>query len=92
MKPQEEQVVISRVRIPETDLRIEERRASPPPPVAAAMPAVLPKTASWWLVVLLVGLLCTGAAGLLQAHSRQIALASLPRNVDANVVDTEPRQ
>ena len=64
MKPQTDEIVISRVQIPETPVSLETRRANPI--VAQVTPSVLPKTASAWPTVLAAGLLALFGAGALR--------------------------
>lgn len=61
MKPTVEDVVIARVRVPETPKTLEERRAEPVQ-VAQALPAELPRTASRLPALLLVGALAVAGA------------------------------
>lgn len=68
MAPRAEEVVISRVRVPESPTSVEQRQADPV--VAQATPSVLPKTASHWPTVLITGLMAFFGAGMLRAQRR----------------------
>lgn len=59
-KRKAEEVVVARIRVPETDKSLEQRRANPV--VAESKPAMLPKTASNQPMFLLFGLLALLAA------------------------------
>lgn len=63
MVPQRDEVIVSRVQVPEPATSLQERRADEI--VAAVVPTTLPKTASSWPAVLLIGVLAMlGAASL----------------------------
>lgn len=64
VKPQATEVVITQVKVPQTNTDLSARLANPV--VAEAMPAMLPKTASPWPTILLTGLLALIGAGLMR--------------------------
>ena len=53
MSPRTERIVIARIKVPETDISLDERRQEP---VAEELPAALPQTASQWYGILFLGL------------------------------------
>lgn len=67
MTPQQEKVVVARLRVPQSDQTLEQRRADPI--VAEATPATLPKTASQWPTVLAFGLLALLGASALRLRN-----------------------
>lgn len=69
-RPQQEQVVITRMRVPETDQPVEQRRAAPT--VVQTTPTVLPKTASTWPEVFAIGLVLLLGAGVLRVMRNRV--------------------
>jgi LPXTG-motif cell wall-anchored protein len=69
MKRQASEVVVSRVRVPETANSLDSRRTESV--VAEAKPAMLPKTASLWPAILVIGILALLGAGLLRVRRYQ---------------------
>ena len=68
MAPKADEVVVTRVRVPETTASLDARRAEPV--AAETLPAVLPKTASAWPLALSIGILAFLVAGTLRIRRR----------------------
>ncbi|MDT0581524.1 hypothetical protein [Brumicola blandensis] len=52
MSPKTERITIAKIRVPETEMTLTERREAP---VEEVLPAVLPQTASSWYSILFLG-------------------------------------
>ena len=67
MKPRMDEIIISRVKVPQTDISLSERQANP---VDDSLPAALPQTASSWYSLLVTGMLALLVAGALRARRK----------------------